>query len=176
MHAPEEKSTNSDKAFSQLYSEHHRWLLTWLQQRMAYPDNAPDAAQDTWLRILASHAHLSLREPRAFLATTARRLLIDRARRQSIEQAYLESLQRSIENQGGEASPEQILEAVQLLTGLAEVLNGLSAKARQAFLMRHLDGASHAQIAEHLGVSNKMVQKYLVQALLKCHANIVASE
>ncbi len=36
--------------------------------------------------------------------------------------------------------------------------------------MRYLDGMAHAEIAAQLQVSTKMVQKYLVQALLHCHA------
>lgn len=176
MHLSKPKSLDSNAQLGQLYSEHHGWLINWLKRRMASPDNAPDTAQDTWLRIMASQAHLGMRSPRAFLATTARRLLMDRARRQAIEDAYLETLSASWEQFDAEASPEQLLEAVQLLSHIAESLRGLGDKPRQAFLMRYLDGASHAQISEHLGVSKKMVQNYLIQAVLKCHMNMAEAE
>ena len=110
------------------------------------------------------------REPRAFLATVARRLLVDRSRRQKLEQAYREELLRHIEHLEQAPSPEQILAAVQALEHIARALDRMPARARQAFFLRHLEGLSHAQIAEQLQVSTKTVQTYLVQALLHCHA------
>lgn len=160
------------QAIGALYSDHHGWLFGWLRKRLGCPQNAADVAHDTFARILASRAQLNLREPRAFLATTARRLLIDRARRSKIEQAYLEALYQAAENLEGFPSPEQIMQAVQALEQIALALRGLSDKAQQAFLLRHLDGLGHAEIATRLGVSTKMVQKYLVQALLHCHRRL----
>ncbi|MFV0454641.1 MAG: sigma-70 family RNA polymerase sigma factor [Pseudomonas sp.] len=155
-----------------MYGDHHGWLFGWLRKRLGCPHNAADVAQDTFMRILASREQLGLREPKAFIATVARRLLIDRARRSRIEQAYLEALyQASLEIEGF-PSPEQVLQAVEALAQIAAALQGLREKPRQAFLLRHLDGLPHAEIAERLGVSVKMVQKYLVQALLHCHRHL----
>jgi RNA polymerase sigma factor (sigma-70 family) len=69
-------------------------------------------------------------------------------------------------------SPEQLLAAVQALDHIARALSRMSTRAQQAFILRHLEGYSHAQIAEQLQVSIKSVQKYLVQALLHCHAAV----
>lgn len=160
----------------QLYREHNGWLRGWLRKRLGCPQNAADLAHDTFVRILASRDLLGLQEPRAFIGTIARRLLIDRARRQAIEQAYLDELARVADEGGGFPSAEQIADAIQALEQIAEALLGLNAKARMAFLLRHLDGLPHEQIAQRLGVSTRMVQKYLVQALLHCHRHLGASE
>ncbi|MNR47568.1 putative RNA polymerase sigma factor FecI [compost metagenome] len=71
-------------------------------------------------------------------------------------------------NQGA-PSAQELLEAVQALMQIEAALAGLSAKARQAFLLCYLEGQTHAQIAQQLGVSTKMIQKYLIQALTHCH-------
>ncbi|MBM7060029.1 sigma-70 family RNA polymerase sigma factor [Pseudomonas sp. UL073] len=156
----------------ELYVEHNGWLTGWLRKRLGCSQNAADVAQDTFVRILATREQLGLREPKAFLATVARRLLIDRARRRAIEQAYLDELQYLAESLDGFPSAEQVAAAVEALEQIAEALQGLASKARQAFLWRQLDGLSHAEIAARLGVSTKMVQKYLVQALLHCHRRL----
>ncbi|OBY88439.1 RNA polymerase subunit sigma [Pseudomonas sp. AU11447] len=155
-----------------LYLDHHAWLLGWLRKRLRHRDNAADVAHDTFVRILASRDLLGLQEPRAFICTIARRLLIDRARRQAIEQAYLDELARVLDEADGHPSAEQVAEAIDALEQIAHALLGLNAKARMAFLLRHLDGLTHEQIAERLGVSTRMVQKYLVQALLHCHRQL----
>ena len=63
-----------------LYDEHHGWLFGWLRRKLGSSENAADLAQDTFVRIIASRdALLGVREPRAFLVTTAQRLIIDQA-------------------------------------------------------------------------------------------------
>lgn len=153
-----------------LYVDHHRWLLDWLRRRVGCAASAADLAQDTFVRLLDSRdALLGLREPRAFLTVTARRLLIDRGRRQRIEQAFLAEMAVLAQTAGFAPSPEQIHAAVESLELIGAALEGLATKPRQAFLLHHLDGLGHDEIAANLGVSARMVRKYLVQALLHCH-------
>jgi len=155
-----------------LYKGHHSWLLGWLRRRLDCPHNAADMAQETFIRLLTAGAYTAPREPRAFLATIARRLLIDRGRRQTLERAYREELARHAEYLEQVPSAEQVMAAVQALEHIACALDAMSPRAQQAFVLRHLDGLSHAEIAERMQVSTKSVQSYLVQALLQCHAAV----
>lgn len=155
--------------FHDLYADHHGWLVHWLRRRMGCAHGAADLAHDIFLRILGTRELSGLREPRAYLTTTANRLLIDRARRQHIENAYLAELALAAERLESHPSPEQILAAVEALDQLCVALDGLAVKPRQAFLLHYLDGQTHAIIATQLGVSTKMIQKYLVKALVHCH-------
>lgn len=154
-----------------LYSAHHSWLFGWLRKKLGCAHNAADVANDTFVRILVSRDRLlGVSEPRAYLTTTAKRLLVDRARRHTLEQVYLSELIQAADPHAGHPSPEEILVAVQALEQISMALDGLSAKAREAFMLHYLDGQTHAAVAMQLGVSTKMVQKYLVQALVGCHA------
>lgn len=152
-----------------LYAGHHAWLVHWLRRKLGCPHNAADLAHDTFLRILGASELSDLREPRAYLTTTATRLLIDRARRERIEQAYLAELSMAADTAGYHPSSEEIHAAVAALERFCAVIAELSEKPRQAFLLHYLDGATHAAIAMRLGVSTKMIQKYLVKALVHCH-------
>ncbi len=155
--------------FDHLYADHQGWLTHWLRRKLGCPHGAADLAQDTFLRLLSSGEAENLREPRAFLTTTANRLLISRARREKIEKVYLAELAIAAEHLGQHPSSEEILLAVEALNQICAVLEGLAEKPRQAFLLHYLDDWSHARIASHLNVSTKMVQKYLVKALVHCH-------
>ncbi|SEK08715.1 RNA polymerase sigma-70 factor, ECF subfamily [Variovorax sp. OK212] len=153
-----------------LYCEHHGWLFGWLRRKLGSADNAADLMQDTFVRIISSRdTLLGVREPRAFLVTTAKRLMVDQARRKRVEDAYLHELTMAAAHLGSPPSPEQLLETLQALAHIEMALDGLSAKARQAFLLHYLDGETHVGIASQLGVSTRMIQKYLVQALVHCH-------
>lgn len=162
-------------AINNLYSEHHHWLFGWLRKKLGCAHNAADLAQDTFVRILASRDSVaSLREPRAYLTTTARRLLIDRSRRQQIENAYLCELALTADalSEAGVHSPEQILLTLEALEQIAFVLDGLGEKAHQVFLAYFLEGHKQADIASQLGISERMVRKYLTQALVHCNQTL----
>jgi RNA polymerase sigma-70 factor (ECF subfamily) len=163
--------------FHLLYRDHHSWLFSWLRRRMGCTHHAADLAHDTFERLLASRdallgQPLGLQEPRAYLTTTAKRLLIDRARRELLERTYLAELERLAPELAQHPSPEQLLIAMQALEQICQALEGVSAKARAAFLLHYLEGHTHAYVAGQLKVSTKMVQKYLVQVLLHCHQRL----
>lgn len=156
-------------AISDLYCEHHGWLFGWLRRKLGCAHNAADLAQDTFARILnARESVASLREPRAFLSTTARRLIIDQVRRKHIENAYLQELALTAEALEGFQSPEHILSTLEALEHIAFMLEGLHDNVRQTFVLYYLDGLTQSEIARQLGLSDRTVRKYLIQALLHC--------
>ena len=152
-----------------LYSDHHGWLHGWLRRKLGCPHRAADVAQNTFLRVLAARDALcGVEQPRAWLTTTATRLIVDEERRRRIEQAYLAELAAAAQDWDGCPSPEQTLMALQALEQLSAILEAVSAKARTAFVRHYLDGETLATVAGELDVSTKMVQKYLAQVLMQC--------
>ena len=67
-----------------------------------------------------------------------------------------------------EPSAEERVQTLHSLQRLDTALDGLSSKARMAFLYSQLDGMTHVEIAARLDVSPTMVRKYIMQALRRC--------
>lgn len=154
-----------------LYVDHHRWLRNWLRRRVGCTHHAADLVQDTFVRVLAlCDALPALQAPRAYLATTARHLLIDRARREAIEQVWREEYAARAETAGAYPAPEAALAAIRTLEALSRALDSVADKPRDAFVLHYLDGLTHAEAAARLGVSDRMVRKYLAQVLVRCAA------
>mgnify|MGYP006291465255 CR=1 FL=1 len=150
-----------------LYIDHHGWLQAWLCRRLGCPQRAADLAQNTFLRLITlGHPLAELTRPRAWLTTTAQRLIVDEIRRHRIERAYVDALAVTAADDVF-PSAEQVFAAVQTLACLASVLQAVPAKARVAFLRHYLDGVSQSEIAAELGVSVRMVRKYLVRVLFE---------
>ncbi|MEZ7186421.1 sigma-70 family RNA polymerase sigma factor [Pseudoalteromonas sp. DY56-GL22] len=150
------------------------WLLRFLQKKLKLHchHDAQDLSQDTFIRALTSSIDLfEVKEPRAYLATIANRLIIDKARRKRIEQAYLEAQLES--SQEYAPSCEEVHEMIQKLEALSRLLEGLADKPRRAFLMARLDGLKYQEIAQELNISLSMVQKYIAQTLLHCHSQLL---
>lgn len=155
-----------DNVITQLYHEHHSWLLGWLNQRVQCRLLAEDHAHDTFIRVITSKDIHDIREPRAYLTTIAKGLLVNHWRRSAIEKAYLAKITQYPE--ALTPSPEEnaiILSTLQEIDGL---LNELPSNVRKAFLMSQLDGLTYVEIGKRLGVSDRMVKKYMSRAMLHC--------
>ena len=127
---------------------------------------AADLAQDTFVRVLNKRALTEVEQPLAYLVTIAHSLFVNLLRRRQLEQSYLEALAQLPE--ALMPSPEDGLQLLQTLHALDTLLNGLSYKVRKAFLLCQLEGLTHRQIAEQLGVSQSSVRQYIARALLQC--------
>ena len=159
--------SNSVISLEVLYGAHHGWLQNWLRRSLGCSQQAADMAQDTFLRLLLRGKPISDQAPRALLARIARGLVIDHWRRDSLERAYLESLAQLPE--ASHPSPQVRHEALQCLERIAQMLEGLKPRVRDAFLLYQLGGLTHAQVAQELGVSSRTAERHVASALLHCY-------
>ncbi|TBV02466.1 sigma-70 family RNA polymerase sigma factor [Phytopseudomonas dryadis] len=158
---------SSEQAFHDLYQDHRGWLEQWLSRRMGNGWDAADLSQDAFIRVLGSSQQIAeLQEPRAYLKTIGKRLLINFHKRRSLEQAYLEALAQLPE--ACAPSPEQRWLVLETLQALDELLDGLPRVVRRAFLLSQLEGLGYREIAERLEVSERSIKRYMVQAYEHC--------
>ncbi len=157
----------SNDSVHTLYSNHHGWLHGWLRSKLGNAADAADLAQDTFVRLLQRRETLELSAPRAFLRTVARGLVIDHWRREELHRAYLEALAHLPEAQAPSAETRELL--LELLERIARLLDGLKPKVRRAFLLAQCEGLSHKQIAEHMGISLRSVERHVADALYHCY-------
>ncbi|WP_284354576.1 sigma-70 family RNA polymerase sigma factor [Pseudomonas putida] len=157
-------------ALTDLYDVHHSWLVCWLRSRLGCSHEAADLAQDTFVRLLLNEKthpkKLQLHNPRPFLATVARRVLIDSLRRKALEQRYLDALAEQAQTLA--MSEEDKLLIIELLQAVDCMLDGLGRKVKRAFLLSQLQGLGYKEIAADLGVSVSAVTKYVAKATEHC--------
>ncbi|MGC1332688.1 MULTISPECIES: sigma-70 family RNA polymerase sigma factor [unclassified Pseudomonas] len=159
--------SSQEYAVHSLYRHHHGWLNTWLRCRLGNAADAADLAQDTFLRLLQRTERLELSAPRAFLRTIARGLVIDHWRREELHRAYLESIAHLPPAEVPSLETRALL--LELLDGIARLLDGLKPKVRKAFLLSQCEGLAHKDVAEQLGVSLRSVERYVADALFHCY-------
>jgi RNA polymerase sigma-19 factor, ECF subfamily len=157
---------SSSDTLADLYSSHHGWLFGWLRKKMGCRDTAADLSHDTFVRLMAGRELTEIREPRAYLTRIAHSLMVNHVRRKEIERACMEALAALPEQHA--LDPEARALLLEALVEIDSMLDSLSAKARQAFLLSQLEGLGYAEIAERLGVSVSMLKKYMFQAIRLC--------
>lgn len=157
---------DSNQHLNELYRDHNGWLRGWLRQRLNNSADAADLAQDTFVRVLLARTAGTVQQPRHYLATIARGLVIDLYRRRSLEQAYLEALMLRPEVHAPSAETRALI--LDSLLAIDRMLDGLGTRTRQIFLAVQLDGLTYEKTAERLNVSVSTVRKHLAKALMHC--------
>ncbi|MDR9874927.1 sigma-70 family RNA polymerase sigma factor [Pseudomonas allii] len=165
-------SSSHTAAVQHIYEQHHSWLHSWLKGKLHNACDAADVAHDTFVRILGGRHAAQIVEPRDYLATIARGLVIDRYRRHAIEQAYKQTLAERPE--AITISEEDKAIIIETLVAVDKALSALGERARRIFMLSQIEGLTYQQIADQLQVSLTTVKKHMIRALTEC-ALIMAS-
>ncbi len=157
-----------NECFSCLYAENYAWLSRWLYRHLTSTLYLEDILQDTFLKLFISKQTHQIREPKAYLASTARCIAIDKARREIIEKKYLEFLKDN-PNTTIQESPEQTLIVIELLQRITLAISDLPDRPRLCLLLYYMEGLKQADIAKQLNLTTRTVQHDLAKAMVHCH-------
>ncbi|HDS1778386.1 TPA: sigma-70 family RNA polymerase sigma factor [Pseudomonas putida] len=150
---------------------YYRELVSFLSARLGSRQAAEDVAHDAYLRVLERSGSEQIEHPRAFLYRTALNLVVDRHRRQLVRQAEpLDALDADSRLHSSELQHD--LQLDQRLALMQKALDELSRPCRDSFLLRKIEGLSHQQIAERLGISRSLVEKHIVNAMKHCRVRM----
>ena len=156
-----------------LFAEHRAALQTFFQRRIRSKSDAPDLAQEVYVRMLRISDQDAIRNPVLYLYTVANNLVK--------EHAVLDRRQASSIDIDDAPPHEQLetlpafdgdLDATQRVARLGVVLKQLRPKCRAALELRFTHGLSYREIALHLGISPQMAKKYVAQALGHCRSRM----
>ena len=156
-----------------LFHEHNEALIRFLVARLRSQQEAKEVAQEAYVRLLSLDQPGAVSFLRAFLFKTAANLAVDRLRsRQRERDAQRAGLFDDLRET---PTPERVLLGAQDISLLSELIKELPPKCRQAFLMQRIYGVQFPDIAAQMGVSERMVRKYVVRALTYCRAGLDAA-
>ena len=134
-------------------------LERFLRRNWRDVDEISDLRQEVYARVFDSCANTQPTSAQAFVLTTARNLLIDRARRAQIVSietyADMDALAPTLD----ELSPERYLAARSELKLLQIALNLLPARCREVVELRKIEGLSQREVASRMGITEDTVER-----------------
>lgn len=146
-------------------------LRRFLSRRLRNVADAPDLAQEVFLRLMRVEHHETIRSPEAYLFTVASHVLHQHTLRQSmtpvsvdISELFSELQLTSNDDPAASVDTEQRLEQLQLS------LRVLPPKVSTTLMLHRFAGFSIEEIGRQLGVSRPTAKKYLARALTHCRA------
>jgi RNA polymerase sigma factor (sigma-70 family) len=153
-----------------LFREHNEALIRFLMTRLHSYQDAREVAQEAYVRLLSLDAPGAVSYLRAFLFKTAANLAIDRRRRAATHERAIEV---PLFHEFVDArTPERRAVDGETVQRLERLIAAMPAKCREAFVRYQFDGMSFPAIATRMGMSERMVRKYVVRALLQCRAHL----
>jgi RNA polymerase sigma-70 factor (ECF subfamily) len=157
-----------------LFREHNEALIRFIRPRVRSHQEALEVAQEAYVRMLKLDEPGAVSYLRTFLFRTAANLAVDLRRRDKTQERVAEQLQL----RGGPElrTPERYAAGDQVLTRLEKLVEAMPANCRQSFVWHQILGVDAATVARRLGITESMVRKYVVRALLHCRERLDLEE
>ncbi|THD80669.1 MAG: RNA polymerase sigma factor [Phenylobacterium sp.] len=153
------------------YLEKRANLVRFFAARCGSPAAAEDLAQELYLKLAARPAGPEADNPTALIYRIALNLMLDRARgdaRAAARDADWRAAHRTAvagEEVAEDAPADEAVASRQRLRQLVVAVAGLPPQMKRAFTLHKLDGLSHAETAQVMGISVKSVEKHISAAL-----------
>jgi len=129
---------------------------------------AREVVHDVCAELLARPPAQPPRTPLAFLRTVCTRRAIDRCRLEARQAEGVDSLETLPDVAAPASDPARILQGRQRLALLADAIHALPPRQRDVFVMHRIHGMPRQDIARHLGLSLKTVEKHLALGTAAC--------
>jgi len=152
-----------------LFAEQHRALQAFFYRRIRTKADAPDLAQEVYVRMLRVSDTDAIRNPELYLYTVASNLVKEHAVLDRRQANSVDVDDATVQERLGELPTlDRQLDTAQRVERLREVLEQLPAKCLAAVMLQYRQGLTYQEIADRLEISPHMVKKYLAQALGHC--------
>jgi RNA polymerase sigma-70 factor (ECF subfamily) len=145
-------------------------LRNRLQWRLGSEDRAEEALHETWVRLETMPELGPIKNADAYLLRMATNVVIDQSRREHREvQLDDTEIEEIFEVEDELANPERIVDARRKVEALGVILAGLTPRRRKILIAARLHGELNTEIAKRMGISLRLVEKELSEALKHCH-------
>lgn len=161
--APGDSNPADSSDVESIFREHNDSLVRFIAAKVGSRQEACEIAQEAYVKILSLHNREAVSFLRAFLFKTAANLATDRLRSRSRRSFIVNS--GNLESGVFDFAPDRKLEGEQSVALLSAAIDELPQRCREAFLLYRIEEMTCGQVAERLGLRERMVRRYIARAL-----------
>jgi len=156
-----------------LYKTHYHSLYNFFLKRLGSHEDAADAVQEAFKRLIGSNGTGKMKSPEAYLFQIAKNLVVDMLRSKSIHAKYIESVE--IEEQLSTIPlPDVALDTQKRKKLVQKALSELPSRCREVFILHRFDNLTYSQIAKRLNISTRTVENHIAKALFYLRKHLAA--
>jgi len=146
--------------FSTLYQKHAQNLHDFLYYKYGAQNNPNDLMQEAFVKLWENCSKVVPSKAKSFLFTIANNLMLNALKHEKVVLKYQKIQPKEYTHE----SPEFLLEKEQYLQQYQQVLSSLTEDQRVAFTLSKIEGKKHKEIAELLGVTQKVIEYRIYSA------------
>jgi len=153
---------------SSAFVENIDFLKNFLKRFLSREEDIEDVSQEAYLKAYNIEQKSDIDNPKAYLFRVAKNVALNELNRKSRQMTvYIEDRLASIPVDGKDTLEDE-LEAEQSVMLYYKAADALPQKCRRVFLLRKVNGMSHKEISEHLGIGISAVEKHLRNGTRSC--------
>jgi RNA polymerase sigma factor (sigma-70 family) len=158
-------STELDDWFVQEVLPIEAALVRFLRRNQKTGDDVADLRQEVYVRVFEAAKKNKPDLVKPFVFSTARNLLIDRARRSQIVSIEAYADLEMLDVLPDDLTPERHAIGHEELRFLQEALDELPVRCREVVQLRKIDGLSQREVATHMGITEDTVEKQISKGM-----------
>ena len=139
--------------FSKIYEKYAQTLSDILFYKYGEQLNPSDKVQDAFIKLWKNCAKVTAQTAKSFLYTVANNMMLNEIKHEKVVLEYTKVKPKDYTNE----TPEFILRKEEFLERYQKVLSRLKPEQREAFLLSKVEGKTHQEIADIVGVTKKVV-------------------
>ena len=147
--------------FSKLYEKYAQSLSNILFYKYGELLNPSDKVQEAFIKLWENCAKIKPEAVKTYLYTTANNMMLNAAKHQKVVLKYQQVKPKDYTNE----SPEYVLRKKEFMKRFERALSQLKEEERAAFLLSKVDGKTHKEVAEILGITKKVAEHRIYAAL-----------
>jgi RNA polymerase sigma-70 factor (ECF subfamily) len=149
-----EESICKATVFERIYNTFAKDLHDYLYYKYGERFDPRDKTQEAFIKLWDNCKKVPINKVKSFLFTVANNMVLNDIKHDKVVLRYKQLSPKRYNNE----TPEFLLEKKQFLERYQNVLENLSEEQRTAFLLSKVEGKKHSEIAELLGVTQKVVE------------------
>lgn len=143
------------------HEQTRRYAMSLVRQR----EEAEELVQEAYARLFALEDWAGIANPHAFTLRIVRNLAIERFRRAEVVRLDQSAILHTLEVADQEPTPDIVAMDRSELRHVANVMQDMPPRMREAIYLRRIEGLPPAQVAERMNISVSTVETHLVRAL-----------
>lgn len=157
------RSVCDEHNYQELYQEYMDPLRNYLYYQCGDLEKAEDLAQEAYVKLWVKCAEVVWETAKGFLFTAAKRLMLNMFSHQKV----VLNFEKENPTQDLSPDPDYVLREKEFKASLEEAISALPERQRTIFLLNRIDKMSYKEIADHMDISVKAVEKSLGKVMKK---------
>jgi RNA polymerase sigma-70 factor (family 1) len=150
------------KVFEAIYNTYAKDIRRFLFYKTQDVDKAEDILQEVFIKLWENCSKVDYHKVKSYVYSIATNMFLNEKKHENVVLKYNNNNGKFDTNE----SPEYILLEKEFMEKLENTISALPEKQREVFLLNRIEKKKYKEIALHLDISVKAVEKRMHQALL----------